>query len=177
MGHLMTKPNLDRAAHAAYLMRLKYDPTGRYLRFDPFLPISTTPWVRVCRYTTFCDQQGMDIRELLRMVSSDGFSLRERDKYIIVYNDAPSISAGRKRFTLAHELGHCLLRHRTDGEAEEQEANTFARCLLAPIWLAQQRGIGFADYPAAFGISAAAARMCEKLYKLDLLLYNPLSNK
>jgi len=122
----------------------------------------------VCKYMTFCERHGLDASEFLSKVSPDGFTLREGRHYIILYNDAPHIPPGRKRFTLAHELGHYTLRHRRDGEKEEQEANCFARNLLAPRLFAITRGISFADYPRVFGISAAAARMCELKQDLDM---------
>ena len=146
-------------------MREKYD-TG-LLAFDPFLPISVERDLRVCKYTTFCEKHRIDYAEFMRMVSSDGFTLRRGRRYIILYNDAPHISAARKRFTLAHELGHYALRHTQDGVAEEEEANCFARNLLAPRRLALERGIEYADYPRVFDISPSAARMCIKFAALD----------
>lgn len=77
--------------------------------------------------------------------SQDGFTICEEGKYCIFYNDRVT-SQGRIRFTLAHEIGHIVLRHFSydvtrlsrNGlddevyEAMEREANTFARNLLAP---------------------------------------------
>ena len=166
----MTEPDYRRAVAAAYRMRETYGTGG--LSFDPFVPLSVEPHLRVCRYTTFCGMHGIDIGQFLLRVSQDGFTLREGRRYIILYNDAPHIPDARKRFTLAHELGHYVLRHRSDGEKQEREANCFARNLLAPYWIADQYGIRFKDYPTAFGISAAAARMCERMQTIDRL-YSP----
>lgn len=73
---------------------------------------------------------------------------KERSRWLIVYN-AATASAGRKRFTLAHEFGHYLLHRQLkplfacspqdmdDGEAGarhlEAEADTFASFLLMPL--------------------------------------------
>lgn len=66
---------------------------------------------------------------------NDGFTFNN----IIFYND--NCNAGRQRFTVAHELGHCLLHsgnglyNREPSELDnpiEQEANVFASRLLAP---------------------------------------------
>jgi len=111
--------------------------------------------------------RGEIARRLILAVSSDGFTGREGDKYIIYYNDDPAIPAARKRFTIAHELGHYVLKHKVDGDKEEREANCFARNLLAPRLLAIDRGIEFADYPCAFGVSITAARLCEEKEELD----------
>lgn len=143
-------------------MRDTYD-CGR-LWFDPFIIPSTEKLLRVCRYTTFCERHGLEYGEFMQTVPSpDGFTLRDEKRYIIVYNDAPHIPVARKRFTLAHELGHYALRHQEDGDRQEQEADCFARNLLAPRLVAIKHDIDFPDYPKVFGISAAAARMCERM--------------
>ena len=162
---MTSKPNFKRAVKAAYRIRKQYDTGG--VRFDPFIPISVEKRFAVCRYTTYCERHGLEIGAFLRSVSSDGFALRRGSKFIIVYNDAAYIPETRKRFTLAHELGHCILGHTGEGENEEAEADCFARNLLAPRLLALELDIGFPDYPMAFGISAAAARMCYRFRELD----------
>lgn len=76
-------------------------------------------------------------------LSGDGFSANVKDKKIIFINDRISNNS-RRRFTLAHELGHCILGHPLDNiqfrtnefydskQALEAEANVFARSLLMP---------------------------------------------
>ena len=68
-------------------------------------------------------------------LNNDGFTFDN----CIFYND--QCNAGRQRFTVAHELGHCLLhggkglynREPTSTDQPiEQEANVFASRLLAP---------------------------------------------
>ena len=49
---------------------------------------------------------------------------------IIYYNDM--VSQGRIPFTLMHELAHILLEHIIKDEIEEDEADYFASCILAP---------------------------------------------
>lgn len=63
----------------------------------------------------------------------DGFFLWYCGQDFIVLNASSSITADRRRFTLAHELGHAIL-HREcfPGEEAEREANTFASELLLP---------------------------------------------
>ena len=79
----------------------------------------------------------------LNISETDGFSFF-KDQPIIYYNDSKPYS--RVRFTIAHELGHCLLGHLTDGkitnrinneadiytDPHEVQANVFARDLLMP---------------------------------------------
>ena len=147
-------------------MRVQYDPNWWHMSFDPFLPLSVEPDLFVCKYSTF-RQISVEAERLILAASSDGFTIRKGRSYVLCYNDAPDVPDTRKRFTLAHELGHYVLRHRTDGDKEEREANCFARNLLAPRLLAIDRGIEFADYPCAFGISRAAARLCEQKRDMD----------
>ena len=161
---MISEPNFKRAVKAAYRMRQEFN-TG--LRFDPFLPISVEKNLVVCKYSTFCRMHDIDIRDLLRTCSTDGFTFRSGRRYIILYNDSSVIGEPRRRFTLAHELGHYALGHLGDSEPEEQEADTFARNLLAPRLIAINNGIEFPNYPQAFGISAAAARMCERCQTMD----------
>ena len=152
--------NFARAVAAAYAMRKQFD-TGT-LRFDVFVPISVLPNLSVCQYTTFCNLHGLTLDEFLSIVpSQDGFSLRRGREHLIVYNNDPDIPETRRRFTIAHELGHYVLNHHLQTETEEREADCFARNLLAPRLVAIKNGINYEDYPRVFGISSTAARMCE----------------
>ena len=54
-----------------------------------------------------------------------------RGKHIILYNDCV-LSTARKRWSIAHEIGHICCGHTSDGLKEEQEANAFAGELLIP---------------------------------------------
>ena len=62
-----------------------------------------------------------------------GFTLSHNNRYFIFYND--NIKIGSQRFTIAHEIGHIVLEHFADSDAEirEVEANWFAANLLMPI--------------------------------------------
>ena len=62
----------------------------------------------------------------------DGCTLRINDLYLVLTDDAGAAGARRRRFTQAHELGHILLEHETDGPQQEREADRFASALLLP---------------------------------------------
>lgn len=76
--------------------------------------------------------------------NEDGYSTKINDIFIIYYNEQKPLQ--RIRFTIAHELGHCLLGHISEGEktfrhnnetdkykdSKEIQANVFARDLLMP---------------------------------------------
>jgi len=65
----------------------------------------------------------------------DGYVTYIGGKYRILYNDEAHPT--RTRWTIAHELGHILLGHllneKREYEAEEAEANYFAKQLLMPL--------------------------------------------
>ena len=157
-----------RAVNKAYAMRLRFSPAA--LAFDPFLPISVSDSMRVCKYSTFlrlCDQAGIVVPTVK---DQDGFTLLQDTprglRCVIVYNDAHS--PARQRFTLAHELGHIVLGHREDSPDNDALADCFARNLLTPALYAQHLGLPARLYPQVFHVSAAAARRAERHYPEDL---------
>ena len=90
-------------------------------------------------------------------LSGDGFSLNVNGVNVIYYNDKKP--KARIRFTLAHELGHCLLGHLRFGktynrnseidfkgmDVYEMQANVFARDLLMPATVLHSLGIKSAE--------------------------------
>lgn len=76
-------------------------------------------------------------------LQGDGFVLRNEDETQVFINDKIH-NRNRRRFTLAHELGHALLGHSLDEihyrnseidsqtDMQELEANIFARDILMP---------------------------------------------
>lgn len=121
---------------------------------------------------------------------TDGLSLYIKDTPVILCNDKLPIA--RMRFTVAHELGHIILRHILPGQAttrnrepspdddqEETAANQFAARLLAPACVLWGVGARSPDEIAALcGISHQAAtyraiRMAE-LYRRNKFLSHPM---
>ena len=61
-------------------------------------------------------------------------SFAQNSQTVIAYVSSGNINTDR--FTIAHELGHLLLRHKADkeySEYQEEQANIFASRLLAPM--------------------------------------------
>lgn len=93
-----------------------------------------------------------------KTLNGDGFSTIVNGRLVIYYNDIDS-SITRQRFTIAHELGHCLLGHvkenirtfRYNSETDkyknpkEMQANVFARDILMPATILHSLGISSAD--------------------------------
>ena len=120
-----------------------------------------------------------------------GISICDGKQWFIVYDDL--LPLGRKRFTVAHELGHIFLGHplvagyhaRTTGEKlpqTESEANVFASRFLAPACVLWGLNAHTAAEISRFcEISAEAAgirakRMAE-LYKRNMFLTSPLEQR
>lgn len=120
-----------------------------------------------------------------------GISIYDGKEWFVVYDE--SLPLGRKRFTVAHELGHIFLGHplvagfhaRTTGgnlPQTESEANVFASSFLAPACVLWGLNAQTADEISRIcEISKEAAeirakRMAE-LYKHNMFLTSPLERQ
>lgn len=120
-----------------------------------------------------------------------GISVFDGKQWFIVYDD--SLPLGRKRFTVAHELGHIFLGHplvagfhaRTTGgklPQTESEANVFASRFLAPacvLWGLNAHTAAEISHLCEISKEAAeirAQRMSE-LYKRNMFLTSPLERR
>ncbi len=93
-----------------------------------------------------------------------GFSFCEDGRFVIAINEC-SCGERRRRFTVAHEIGHCVLGHlsRENSPENEREADRFAAELLAPICVLRECGIKRAEEISRLcGISMAAAEIALK---------------
>ena len=99
-----------------------------------------------------------------------GLSFQLADGLYVCYSDRLSLI--ERRSVIMHELGHIYLKHLSYGgilgksaskaqeDAQEQEANTFALCALAPLDLLMRRGITSSDeIQRTCRLSAADARI------------------
>jgi hypothetical protein len=82
-------------------------------------------------------------------------------EYLVLHSEGAS-GKGRRNWTMAHEIGHILLEHKTDMPLSEIEANFFASCLLMPealIKLLMEHGMRIfpEDISRNFGVSFEAA--------------------
>ncbi|MGM0124899.1 hypothetical protein IGI37_002293 [Enterococcus sp. AZ194] len=111
--------------------------------------IRSFPNISLQKYTVFAKRRNLSLEEVYQITNSEEGCLwmNGKNKFIILYNDMIE-NTGRIRFTLAHELGHYVLKHNelsektklsryslTSDEYDifEKEANYFAKRLLAPI--------------------------------------------
>ncbi len=93
--------------------------------------------------------------------------------YLLLYNDEPYQNTARFRFTLAHELGHIIMKHRNSGYVEEAEANCLAQHLLCPEPLVEslrEHPINEWLLSRTFGVSMTTARIVLKEDKRALFV-------
>ena len=114
-------------------------------------------------------------------LTGDGFSLNVNGVNVIYYND--NKPKARIRFTLAHELGHCLLGHLKFGKTYnrnsekdfdgmdifEMQANVFARDILMPATVLHSLDIkSFEDISRICNVSEQSAKIrYERLLELE----------
>lgn len=153
---IITNPNFKRAENAAYEL-LKRSNT-QTLPTQVKMLAKMFPNLRIKSYSWFGDKYGMTLEEICVFANSlEGccYYKKSAQRYIILYNDKVD-NYGRIRWTIAHELGHFILKHNelsartivarnslSDEEYEifEKEANCFARTLLAPPGVITSLGI------------------------------------
>lgn len=98
--------------------------------------------------------------EMCRRYSDDAF----RYQNIICYNE--NVIENRIRFSLMHELGHFVLNHKETSQENEDEADYFASCVLAPRVAIHKTLCRTADaIHDTFGLSYAASNRALTDYK------------
>lgn len=148
---------------------------------DPFAIIKSNYW-GIATYSEMAKECNCTIKEVIVSVKSeDARTVYNGNNYTIAYNDIKP--KRRILFTLIHEIGHIYLNHLVDFENTEiyrgglskeenkvleNEANTFARNVLAPATFVElindKSKYGLSKY---FGLSYPAAKT-----RLDFLEYD-----
>lgn len=130
-----------------------------------------------------------------KTLTGDGFSTKIKGKLIIYYNDI-DFPVTRQRFTIAHELGHCLLGHvkenvrtfRYNSETDkyknikEIQANVFARDILMPATVLHSLNVTSAEEIARIcNVSMQSAEIrfnrLMELSKRNMYNRHPLENQ
>lgn len=151
---------------------------------DPFQIINSNKWGLIT-YSELAKEKGVWIEDIIdAFQSEDGYTIYDGSNYTIAYNDT-IYSKGRIRFTLMHEIGHIYLKHLLDFEETvltrstltenkyktlENEANSFARNLLAPVMVVKDLDLKTNyDLVDFFGLSQSAAKVRLKSLLQDYL--------
>lgn len=142
-----------------FIQRKVYDLIFTFIDsipIDPFSIVSYFDSIFICSYKEYSEYYNISEDDVIRKFNSnEGFLLKCKDTstntnyYIMGYNQ--NKSKERIRFTIAHELGHFILKHNdrtsknilnryslSDQETQhfETEANHFAKHLLIPFPIA-----------------------------------------
>ena len=138
----------EKVKNTAYTFLGKY--TNGRLPVDLLHIINQIDNLHLMKYSSFAKKQKLPLKEVCDMLQSEDGALwyqPNTNSYILLYNDT-ILSRERIRFTIAHELGHYVLRHNeltdktilsryslTTQEYNdfETEANFFAKHLLVPF--------------------------------------------
>lgn len=139
----LIKPNYSKVAESVRDIRLILSPTLK-VSAKELVSVLVENGASVNTYRQFMAATDLDRLSCIhKMGSEEGVTLYDGHKHRIYYNDAVSYLA-RKKWTLAHEAGHFFLGHlkvcfkekaymsSEKGVMMEQEANAFAKELLAP---------------------------------------------
>ncbi|MDE6733767.1 MAG: ImmA/IrrE family metallo-endopeptidase [Oscillospiraceae bacterium] len=130
------------------------------LPVDP-IKIADALGVKVVSYKSAAEFFELDIRELYAQFPL-GFSFETEGGACVALNEN-SCGERRRRFTAAHELGHCVLGHLDGNEysaEEERAAERFAAELLAPLVVLHEHGVrSFEEIAKLCGISRQAAEL------------------
>lgn len=159
-------PDYYRATNAAYITLLKYKefsfPIGI---FHIFKSLNN---VKLYTYDQLMTRFGISSENFFP--SSDyGYNICDlaTQRYIVAYNSEKAETC--IRFTLAHELGHIVLKHREDGDVENKEANCFARNYLCPIPVVKEMDLcSINDYTELFYVSEPMTKVSIDFKNCDL---------
>ncbi|WP_411735035.1 ImmA/IrrE family metallo-endopeptidase [Paenibacillus sp. M2] len=171
---MIFKPNFKKAEMSAYRL-LREIPTDRF-------PIKVKDMakefenLKIRTYTWFAEKRKMTFEEVCTFAESEEgccYYQKKNHQYLILYNEKIS-TPGRRRWTIAHEIGHYVLRHneisnktiisrssltKDQYKSFEQEADCFARSLLVPSSvLYALRKFNAKDLSSWFDISFLAAK-------------------
>lgn len=149
---------------------------------EPLDIINQESYGLIC-YSELMDLYNCSTEQVCKcMCSDDGKTIWDENNYTIAYNDIDK-NEDRIRFTLMHELGHIFLNHLIDFDKTEilrcqlnkseykvleNEANAFARNVLAPIGMVVQLKKCSADEIShVFGLTHDATRTRLDFLQLD----------
>lgn len=141
------RPDYDKAERKAYYLLQLAGVKKFPIKFNKLIKQFSN--LKLRKYTWFAKKWSMSVEEVCDLTKSNEgccWYIKDIEQYMILYNDTVD-NPGRIRWTIAHELGHFMLKHNeitnrsifarnslTEEEYEvfEKEANCFARNLLAP---------------------------------------------
>lgn len=113
--------------------------------------------IKLISYSALTEEQ----REAALRLCDGALKFRQRgasgaSHQVIIYDD--SVTLGRQRFSILHEIGHIVLGHKQDSELADAEADFFAKYAIAPPMLVHViKPSDYLDIAQAFGLSYECA--------------------
>lgn len=151
---MIRQPDLARAERMAYELLLL---AGR-IPVCPLTLLKSQRDVSVHTYMEVAELIGKPLDAFEREHAAvDAFTFRAGNRWVVAYRSDGN--PARRRFTLAHELGHIVLAHPAMDAAAEREADHFASCLLCPAPVLKEMPEKIA---VKCFVSVAAARMAQR---------------
>nr|WP_288830090.1 ImmA/IrrE family metallo-endopeptidase [uncultured Clostridium sp.] len=163
---MINAPDYHVATNAAYELLIEQDVLE--------LPVNLSKLIYLRRqnthlmtYSQMAARFSMTVSDYKDLVPSElGFTMKMGNRNYILYNEEKGYCTNR--FTIAHEIGHIMLGHKTDDSVAEREANCFARNLLCPVPVINSFNItDIYDYMGWFHISDLMAENCIKNISSD----------
>lgn len=144
---MISKPNFNKAEQTAINLLREGKFTELPIKVKEIANIFNN--LKIRPYTWFAKKRGLSLEEVCLFAESEEgccYYQKKNHKYLILYNDNIA-NPGRRRWTIAHEIGHYVLKHNEltnktilsrsslsndEYKTFEKEADCFARSLLAP---------------------------------------------
>lgn len=162
-------PDYKKATNLAYEVLQKYN--GVYPQIDILAIAHNYPQVKLHTFSEFASRLGITVADFTNehSESDTGFTVYDtlNQRWLMFYNDTKCETT--IRFTIAHELGHIVLKHTEDTLIADKEANCFARNVLCPVPIrCELELLTQDDYCLAFNISDAMAQVVISLNHNDI---------
>ena len=174
--------DLDRAAAMALLTLKKLQIST--LPVDPMAILRQCRRTKVYTWKEYCALIAERFPVASRLPHPEAMTQRYTTPagldYWIVYFDDKMLRYARYNFSVAHELGHIVLKHTGTSPEEEREADTFASHLLVPRpVLSCIRHTNITDLCATFGVSESCMRtvFSSPACRLDPVLTTHIRNQ
>ena len=136
-------------------------------RSYPFMMMDLACWAdaELVPYSQLSTQERIDAFA----ASKDAFTVVKNGKHAIFYNEYVT-PGNRRRFSMAHEIGHIWLGHTEQTEENEKAANYFAGYLLAPhpliikysLWNSMKTSLLITDWCANYAYDQARNRQLDQ---------------
>lgn len=162
-------PDYKHATNAAYEILKKYNGSLPNVEIQKIINMLSS--VNIYKYSEIAKRFGIGVYDFKYTIAPSEFGYTifdtNEDRWLLIYNESKCKET--IRFTLAHELGHIVLKHTDDNEINNSEANCFARNILCPLPIRDYYDLKTPiEYSKCFFISEPMATATINHYDSDL---------